>query len=88
MAAVAVNVAVGNNNNDYDPSFAPCPSSLTATLLSTIFHMASSGVTQASSHCHYFAVILAALATQASLLRCRCAAIAGGTSNARVVALP
>ncbi len=88
MAAIAVDIAVDDNDEDNDPSFAPCPPSLAAALLSTSFHTASSGITPASPRRHCFAVILAALATQASLLRRCCVAIVGGASNARVVATP
>jgi hypothetical protein len=88
MAAVAVNVANDNNDDNDDPSFAPCPPSLAAALFSASFYTALSCVTPASSRCHCFAVIFAALATQASLLHYRCVGIVGGANNARVVALP
>ena len=88
MAAIAIDVAVDNNDDDDDPSFAPCPPSLAAALLSASFHTALSGVTPALSLHHCFAVILAALATQASMLCRCCVTIVGGASNTRVVALP
>jgi hypothetical protein len=88
MAAVAVDVPIDDNDDDDNPSFAPCPPSLAATLLSTSFHMASSGITPALLRHHCFAVILAALAMQVSLLCCCCITIVGSASNTRVVALP
>ncbi len=85
MAAVAFNVTINDNNDNDNLSFAPCPP---LALLSTSFHTASSGIMPVSLRRHCFAVILAALATQASLLCCRCITIVGGASNARVVASP
>ncbi len=55
--------------------FCPLPPSLAAALLSASFHTASSGVMPALSHCHCFAIIIAALTMQASLLRCHCVAL-------------
>ena len=65
MAAFDVDIAVAVNDNDNDDdnsSFAPCPPSLAAALLSTSFHTASSNVMPASLHHHCFAAILASLA--------------------------
>jgi hypothetical protein len=69
MAAFDVDVAVTVDDNDNDKdndnsSFAPCPPSLAAALLSASFHTASSDVMPASMslHRHCFAAILAALA--------------------------
>jgi hypothetical protein len=86
-ATIAVNVAIDNNDDNDDPSFAPCPPSLAVALLSASFHTASSGVTPVLLHHHCFAISLAALAMQASLLCCCCITIVGGVSNTRVVAL-